>query len=414
MNLVEEARDARSGALEGKQTRQLARTWKRTRVALVVYRDDLNVGGSLRVVETLAHALDPERVEAHIVFAYGGPGPVASRARVPCHFLGADGPLDLRAWRRARAVLGEIDPDVIHFHNPAYWIQAALTGTNYKKLVHLHGPYFPARMGLMGRWLMRRNSQLADAVVCITRDMRQMVIEQGWGKPEATWTVYNGIDCGAAQSAPSRRQARAALGLPDDCQLIGVVCRLAWYKGCADALRVLERLPRSWHLLFCGDGPMKGYLADLAKQAGLEHRTHFAGMVEDMQLAYASMDAFLFLSKLEPFGLVIAEAMAARVPVFGLAGEGAYRDSRYPLITEKNSVFVERSSPGDYLSPEPSAIISDLAGRIMSFGLNPESFRPMVDEAEQWVRVRFDAPVQAEAMVEVYDFVLGRPTDSPK
>src|ERR1700675_1253195 len=53
------------------------------RVVLVLYRDDLNLGGSLRVVEILANALDPERVDAHIVFAYGGPGPIASRVNVP-------------------------------------------------------------------------------------------------------------------------------------------------------------------------------------------------------------------------------------------------------------------------------------------------------------------------------------------
>src|SRR5579862_3579814 len=44
------------------------------RVALILYRDDLNVGGSLRVAEVLANSLDPKRVEAHVVFAYGEPG----------------------------------------------------------------------------------------------------------------------------------------------------------------------------------------------------------------------------------------------------------------------------------------------------------------------------------------------------
>ena len=390
------------------------RTWPAVRVALVLYRDDLNIGGSLRVVEILANALDRLRVEAHIVFTYGGPGPVTSRSHVPCHFLHADGPLDAGAWLRARSLMAELNPDIIHFHNPAYWLHAALFGRRYRKLIHLHGPYFPNQMSLFEKWLKRQTGRLADAMVCITRDMRQMVLKQKWGEPDRTWTVYNSIDCAAPKSAPSRRDARAALGLPADCKVIGVVCRLAWYKGCADGIKVLERLPADWHLLFCGDGPMKAYLMDLAKQAGVSDRTHFAGMVDDMSIAYASMDAFLFLSKLEPFGLVIAEAMAARVPVFGLAAEGAYRDAFYPLITPENSVFVERSSPGDYISPEPAGVIDDIAKHIVKFGEAPELFRPMVDRAEQWVSERFDGKVQAEAMSEVYDFLLGRPTDAPK
>ena len=60
-------------AVENAQTEVRSAAPPRLRVAMVLYRDDLNVGGSLRVVEILAHALDPRRVEAHIVFAYGGP-----------------------------------------------------------------------------------------------------------------------------------------------------------------------------------------------------------------------------------------------------------------------------------------------------------------------------------------------------
>src|SRR5262245_45444898 len=59
------------------------------RVALVAYRDDPAAGGSLRVAETLAQFLPADEVEAHLVFAYGPPGPVAARVPVPVHCLGA-------------------------------------------------------------------------------------------------------------------------------------------------------------------------------------------------------------------------------------------------------------------------------------------------------------------------------------
>jgi glycosyltransferase involved in cell wall biosynthesis len=384
------------------------------RVALVLYRDDSNAGGSLRVVETLAKALDPVRVEAHIIFAYGGPGTVARRANVSCHFLNSRGPHDLRSWWRARRFFARLNPDVIHFHNPAYWLHAALIAKGYKKISHLHGPFFPIKMGRFDRWVMSQVPRVTDAVICITREMRQMVVELGWGEADRTWAVYNGIDCTASKSAPSKCESRAGLGLPDGCLVIGVACRLAWYKGCRDAIRILRRLNSQWHLVFFGEGPMREYLSDVALQEGVANRTHFAGLLDDMRPAYAAIDAFLFLSKLEPFGLVIAEAMAARVPVFGLAAEGGYRDSRYPLITPDNSVFVERTSPGDYMSPEPPAVIDELARQIADFGDHPEFYRPMIDRAHQWVLERFDARVQAEAMVEVYDFVAGRPGDFPR
>jgi glycosyltransferase involved in cell wall biosynthesis len=320
----------------------------------------------------------------------------------------------VRGWLRARDIFDRINPDILHFHNPAYWLHAALSLKPYKKLMHLHGPYFPHTMGTLDRWIMAQTRRLADGVVCITRDMRQSVLQLGWGLPERTWTVYNGIDCSAPETAPRKREARAGLGLPDDVPILGVVRRLAWYKGCRDAIRILTRLNSDWHMLFCGDGPMREYLVDAARQEGVADRTHFAGILDDMRQGYAAMDAFLFLSKLEPFGLVIAEAMAAQVPVFGLAGEGAYRDTFYPLITQENSVFVERANPGDYISPEPAANIEDLARRINAFGIDPDSYHPMIEHAREWVRDRFDARVQAEAMLEIYDFVLRRPVDAPK
>lgn len=384
------------------------------RVAFVLYRDDLNVGGSLRVVDVLAHALDPARVEVHLIFTYGGPGPVARSAKVPCHFLNSRGARDIGSWFRARRAITELDPDVVHFHNPVYWLHAALMGKRFKKVIHLHGPHFVATMRPFDRVLMAQTRKLADAVVCITRGMRQSILDLGWGSPNQTWTVYNGIDCTASASAPDRAESRASLGLPQDCLIIGVVCRLAWYKGCRDAIRILSRLDRKWHVMFCGDGPMQAYLSDVARQEGVSRRVHFAGMLADMRPAYASMDAFLFLSKLEPFGLVIAEAMAARVPVFGLAGEGEYRDPLYPLVTPDNSVFVERTNPGDYSSPEPAPVLDELARHINDFGRQPEAYRPMIERAREWVFSHFHSTVQAEAMLEVYDLVTGRPTDSPK
>jgi glycosyltransferase involved in cell wall biosynthesis len=315
---------------------------------------------------------------------------------------------------RARRVFDGINPDIVHFHNPVYWLHAALAGKRFRKLFHLHGPFFPDKMSFMERRMMSQTGRLADATVCITREVRELALRLGWSAPDRTWTVNNGIDCRAAATAPGKYEARRALGLPEDSLVIGVVSRLAWYKGCGDAVRILARLNPRWHLVFCGDGPLRPHLTDIAAQLGVSHRTHFTGMLADTRPAYAAMDAFLFLSRLEPFGLVIAEAMAAGVPVFGLGAEGAYRDPLYPLITPENAVFVERSSPGDYFSPEPAGVLGELARKIDRFGEDPEAHRPVTDRAQRWVRERFDARVHADAMTEVYELVLRHPAGAPK
>jgi glycosyltransferase involved in cell wall biosynthesis len=268
-------------------------------------------------------------------------------------------------------------------------------------------------MSWLHRLLATQTHRIVDAELCLTRGMRAMVLGLGWGVPDRTWTVSNAVDCASYVNIPAKKEAREALGLPQDCLVVGIVCRLAWYKGCRDALRILARLDERWHLVFCGDGPMREYLAEVAQLEGIGRRTHFAGMLDDMRPAYAAMDAFLFLSKLEPFGLVIAEAMACRVPVFGLAAEGEYQDALYPLVTPDNSVFVNRANPGDYNSPEPAPLLDEVARRITDYGNDPKSYRDMIDRAHAWIVNRFDGRVQSESMLEIYELVLGRPTDSP-
>ena len=111
------------------------------RVAIVHYRDDATAGGSLRVGETLASSLHVHKVDVHLVFAYGGPGPVSRRASVRAHFIGSTGPGNMAAWLRAQRLFRAINPDVIHFMDGVIWLQCALLFQRYLKLLHVHGRF---------------------------------------------------------------------------------------------------------------------------------------------------------------------------------------------------------------------------------------------------------------------------------
>ena len=373
---------------------------------MVLYRDNLHIGGSLRVAELLAQAFDPALVEAHLVFMYDGPGPVAESGRVKCHYVGSTGPSDWRGWVRARSLFKDLSPDVIHFHQPIYWLHGALAGCGFRKVQHLHGPYFPAQMGRAELTLSVLVPRMVSHHVCITEEIRQFALQRRWAAAERTSNVYNAVDCAAYEVAPERDEARARLGLPADARILGMVCRLAWYKGCDDGIRILSRLGTNWHLVFSGDGPIVEQLRGLALEHGVANRIHFTGMLSDIRVAYSAMDAFLFLSRTEPFGLVIAEAMASGVPVFGLRGEGGYHDDTFPLVTPDNAVFVPRKNPSDLGAIEDPAVLDALAARLRDMETAPASYREMAGQAKAWVRDRFDASRQAAEMIAVYQQVL--------
>lgn len=383
---------------------------KPIRVAIIHYRDDANAGGSLRVGETIANHLNPENIEAHLVFAYGEAGPVTKNARVPCHFLRAKGPQDFLAWKRARTFFRELSPDLIHFQDAVFWLRTSLLGSGYKMLLHVHGRYLPEYMSWKSRMLTRAFIGRTDAQVCITNGARDALLRLGWTSPEKVAVVYNSVDVDRFSGLDEKKEVRARLGIPEDVLLLGMVCRLVRHRGCCEAINILSRLDKCWHLAFCGSGPIRHELEEMAKTEGVYERIHFMGLQEDVRPVYAAMDAFLFLARYDSFGLATCEAMAAGVPVFGLAGEGEYEEPDYPLITPDNSVFIPRANPSDYDSLEPIETFIHLAGKITEYGRHPGLFSGVIENARQHVRQSFDSRLQAERMTAIYETMSGLDT----
>ncbi len=380
---------------------------KPIRVAMVHYRDAAIAGGSLRVGETIANHLDPGQVAAEFVFAYGEPGPVARCAKVPCHFVRAKGPKDIPAWKRSRELFSKLQPDIIHFQEGVIWLRAALMGTPSRKVVHIHGRYSSfhspeqtarqrVRTALDAR-LLRSYLKFTDAQICINHATRNWLLELGWISQDKSCVVYNAVDVPRFSALMPSANARAQLGLPRNALLLGMICRLVWEKGCSDFLQIVERLPERWHGVICGDGPLKDELRRECEQRGLANRIHFLGSVDDVRPVYAAIDAYAFVSRYDAFGLSVAEAKAAGVPVFGIEREGDYNESRYPLFGPDMAMMVKTVARDDI-----ETTIERIAKRIVDYGEHPQLYRNSIDKAQSWVSECFSASLQAEAMTRVY------------
>lgn len=392
------------------------------RVAMVHYRDSAISGGSLRVGETIANHVDPKRIAAEMVFAYGSAGPVARSARVPCHFIGASGPRDFAAWPRARALFRKLQPDIIHFQDGVVWLRTSLVGMSPRKLVHVHGRYASVKKApadskqihpYVATPLFRTFLRSTDAQVCINHGARNALLDLDWIAPERSYVVYNSIDTDRFSVLPEQFEARAELNLPAGALLLGMICRLVWEKGCFDLLSVIERLPERWHGVICGDGPLRSELQRACEARGLTGRIHFIGLHDDVRQVYAALDAYVFLSHYEPFGLVLAEAMAAGKPIFGIHSEGEFREAAYPLVRDDIAELQSFARDGNYGLEVPPAVLDKLATRIAAFGEHPESRRNMIARARTWVTNCFDAQIQADAMTRVYENMIAR-RDSSK
>jgi len=101
-------------------------------------------------------------------------------------------------------------------------------------------------------------------------------------------------------------------------------------------------------VLIVGDGPEAPRLRALFAERELLERLHFAGILQGQALAdaYRAMDVFAFSSKTETQGLVLAEAMAAGLPVVAIDAPGV----REVIRDRINGRLLSSERVGDFLA----------------------------------------------------------------
>jgi phosphatidylinositol alpha-1,6-mannosyltransferase len=186
---------------------------------------------------------------------------------------------------------------------------------------------------------------------------------------------------------------RTRLGF-DGKRVMAFTGRLVPHKGVDEILRALATLPTDVVLLVIGSGPRLGSLRGLAQRLGVEERVRFCPDVSDAELpAYLrAADLFVFPSqnRLEGFGLVIAEAMAAGLPVVV---------ADMPGVREVISEGIE----GRLVEP---MIAADLAEKVLQLLDDPPTRHRMGIAARRRAEERYALPVVVAQLLREYRAVL--------
>lgn len=120
----------------------------------------------------------------------------------------------------------------------------------------------------------------------------------------------------AASGQDARAQFRGRLSIPTGGLVALFVGRLVDLKGVDTLLAAWQEVSArhlNAHLVFVGDGQLRG---KLEKLAGGDFRIHVIGRMSEADIwqAYAASDFLVGSSRFEPWGLVVNEAMAAGLP----------------------------------------------------------------------------------------------------
>ena len=151
-----------------------------------------------------------------------------------------------------------------------------------------------------------------DWLVANTRGIADYLVREGVPASRVHYQINfvpDGID-GAAFNGPRH-------GGP----VIAALGRLHRNKAFDTLIRAFAGL-KDGTLWLGGDGPDRQALAALADELGVAERVSFLGWQDDPQAVIRGTDLFVCPSRHEPFGNVIAEAMACGKPVISTASHG--------------------------------------------------------------------------------------------
>lgn len=232
--------------------------------------------------------------------------------------------------------LVKFHPDIIHAHHPFLMGNTALrlARTQKKPLVFTHHTlfeqythYLPSDSPVIERFVVELAmgfANLCDQVVAPSQSVAVLLRERGVTTPIEV--IPTGIQVNRFAHG-SGVACRAALRIPEDAFVVGHVGRLAPEKNLGFLSQAVTAFlaaePRA-RFLVVGHGPSEEEIRRVCEEAGVADRLHEAGVLKGQPLidAYHAMDVFAFASKSETQGLVVAEAMAAGIPVVAIDAPG--------------------------------------------------------------------------------------------
>lgn len=224
--------------------------------------------------------------------------------------------------------------DVIHTNEDANsaLIGLALKATTGRPLV-VHYHTIPDLYASPRREVMKRIARVADCNVGVSRFVAEEITKLG--VPERRVAVaVNGVDVQRFNPSLDGSAVRREYGIGSDQVLAVVLARVAQEKRQEDFIRALAAArraePRLRGMIVGWDDPRydgrfgsyREELTALAAREGVRDALVMDKARNDAPLLHAAADLTVLPSPAEPFGLVVAEAMATGKPVIGARAGG--------------------------------------------------------------------------------------------
>jgi glycosyltransferase involved in cell wall biosynthesis len=193
---------------------------------------------------------------------------------------------------------------------------------------------------------------------------------------------------------------REKYSIPKDEKIILCVSRIDYQKNqemLVDLLAVLQGKKEKIHLLLIGPVTSEAYLEKIQSKITLHNLEKNVTIIKglhtdnpDLVNAYSTADYFILPSVHEPFGIVVLEAWAAKLPVIASKVGGLAN-----LLTDgKSGLFFDNASVGD------------LAEKYFSLSNNTALKKELVNTAYNTVKSKYSWDIIVDKLLTFYERVI--------
>ncbi len=308
--------------------------------------------------------------------------------------------------QRLRRLLFENKIDCVHAQQPidAFYAKIACLGTNIKVFLTLHGYDF--NNTAVEHYLLSYILKRTDKNVFVSSTLKNYYLQKFNLNPIKQEVIYNGISFDKLNKnvLPGLRnelgssQLKGELGIDKTTLLLGTVGNFVPGRDQLTICRFLNEFHhqnKDWHFVFVGkrdESYKERYdeCLNYCKVNNLGSNVSFLGSRSDVPEILKQLDAFVYSTNHDTFGIAVVEAMVTGIPVFVNSWE----------------VMREITENGKYATLYETGNEKDLLTKFTLFLQNKDFYIQKAKDASGYVNNKFSIEKYISELKAMYSSIL--------
>jgi len=209
---------------------------------------------------------------------------------------------------------------VIHAHLPRAELLTSITARKNSFIVSRHNAemFFPGAPKWFSSILSRFVTKRANSGIAISQAVEDFIRSKNEVSRNCKISI---IRYGFNNSLPenkNRKLSRSDIGASKNEFIFGTIGRIVAQKDYSTLLRAFSFVShdiKNCKLVIIGEGNLKKDMYKLSMDLGISTKVVWLGRTERIIESLRLMDCFVLASRYEGFGLVLLEAMSAKIPI---------------------------------------------------------------------------------------------------